>query len=320
MLYTQIHKDERILIEFLFNVQNKSISEIAKLTNRNKSTISREIKRNSNESYEALSAQLKRNNRQWHKHSMYLLKYQEFTNIFVKKYDKRYFGIENTYMFIKNNYKEKIKIPSLRQVFNWVKSNRWKIRRSDRLRRYYKRGGKRTNGIFSKFNNKLVLPIWVRPKDIDLRQEKGHWEADLIVGKKANGFDNLLTFTERKTRYGFIARVKTKNPMKINSIIYKIIKQNKLDVKSITIDNGIEFQKIGILATWVKCKVYFCEPYASYQRGSNENFNGMVRRMWKKQTDFSQITDQEIQFIQDKINTMPRKLLNWNSSYQAFQY
>ncbi|MDE7433744.1 MAG: helix-turn-helix domain-containing protein [Mycoplasmoidaceae bacterium] len=64
MLYTQIHKDERILIEFLFNVQNKSISEIAKLTNRNKSTISREIKRNSNESYEALSAQLKRNNRQ----------------------------------------------------------------------------------------------------------------------------------------------------------------------------------------------------------------------------------------------------------------
>ena len=74
MLYTQIHKDERILIEFLFNVQNKSISEIAKLTNRNKSTISREIKRNSNESYEALSAQLKRNNRQWHKHSMYLLK------------------------------------------------------------------------------------------------------------------------------------------------------------------------------------------------------------------------------------------------------
>jgi IS30 family transposase len=92
-----------------------------------------------------------------------------------------------------------------------------------------------------------------------------------------------------------------------------------LEVKSITIDNGLEFQKIGILAGWLKCKIYYCEPYASYQRGSNENFNGLVRRMWKKQTDFTLIPDETIKFIQDKINNMPRKILNWKSSYQEFQ-
>lgn len=105
---------------------------------------------------------------------MYLLKCKEFADIFVHKYDKRYFGIENTHKYIKEKYINKFKIPSLRQVFYWVKSNRWKIKRSDRLRQYYKHGGKRTNGIFSKFTHKLVLPIWVRPKHIDLREEIGH--------------------------------------------------------------------------------------------------------------------------------------------------
>jgi IS30 family transposase len=81
-----------------------------------------------------------------------------------------------------------------------------------------------------------------------LRIDYGHWEADLIIGRRANGFDNLLTFTERKSRIGFIARVKTKNPFKVNATIYKLIKDNNLEVKSITIDNGLEFQKIGILA------------------------------------------------------------------------
>jgi IS30 family transposase len=78
--------------------------------------------------------------------------------------------------------------------------------------------------------------------------EYGHWEADLIIGHRQNGFDNLLTFTERKTRLLYATRVKSKNPMKINSVIYKLIKNNNLLVKSITIDNGLEFEKIGILA------------------------------------------------------------------------
>jgi IS30 family transposase len=88
-------------------------------------------------------------------------------------------------------------------------------------------------------------------------------------------------------------------------------------VKSITIDNGLEFEKIGILAAWVKCDIYFCEPYASFQRGSNEHENGLIRREWKKGTDFSLVTDAQIEFIQQRINNMPRKMFNWKSSYQV---
>lgn len=248
---------------------------------------------------------------------MYLDKYNEFTNLFCKFFNKYYHGIEITINKIKS-MNLNIKIPSVQQVYNWIKSRRWVIKPSDKLRHYYRKGKRRNIGIFSKFKDKLVLPIWTRPKYIDNRSEFGHWETDLIIGKQSNNFDNLLTFTERSTRMNFIVRVKSKNSMKINSIIYKLIKENNLIVKSITIDNGIEFEKIGLLAHWVKCFVYFCEPYASYQRGSNENVNGLINRIWKKGTDFSLVTDNEINMIQNTINNMPRKMFNFSSSNEIY--
>lgn len=314
MLYTQISKDERKIIDYLYNQQQKSISFIAKELNRSKSTISREIKRNSTENgYVFDIADEKYIKRQYHKHMMHTLKYEEFNNLFIKWYDKYFHGIEVTYQKIKQLY-PKIKIPSCRQVFNWINDSRWIIKRNNRLRQYYKKGGKRTSGIFSKFNNKRVMPIWVRPKYIDKRLEYGHWEIDFVIGNKSSGFDNLLTLTERLTRETYITRVKTKNPMKCNSEIYKLVRSNNLLVKTITCDNGIEFEKIGLLANWLDIKVYYCEPYASYQRGSNEHANGLIRRLYKKGTNFNLITDEEIKKLQDNINNMPRKIFAWLSS------
>ena len=80
---------------------------------------------------------------------------------------------------------------------------------------------------------------------------------------------DILFNQERKTRMVFIEKIKTKDPMKLNSKVYQLIKRNNLYVKSIAIDNVIEFSKIGLPAKWIKCHVYFCEPYTSYQRGMN---------------------------------------------------
>ena len=124
----------------------------------------------------------------------------------------------------------------------------------------------------------------------------------LIIGKREHGYENLITFQERKTRMVFIEKIKTKDPMKLNSKVYQLIKRNNLYVKSITIDNGIEFSKIDLLAKWIKCHVYFCEPYTSYQRGYNEHVNGIIRRFWKKRTDFSQLSCSDILDTQNKIN------------------
>lgn len=319
MTYKHILNEEREIIAHLFNVQKLSISKIANQLNRHKSTISREIKRNeSNGFYEPNLAHKKYLNRKWHSHSFYLTKYNNFSELFKERYDKRYSSVEISLFKMKQD-KLLDSYPSIRQIYNWIRSNRWIIKRSDKLRIYCK-NRKRKIGIFSKFKNNYVLPIWTRSKSVDLRNEYGHWEIDLIIGKKSNGFANILTMVERKTRIGYIAKVYSKNPMKINSEIYKIIKENNLIVKTITMDNGIEFSKIGLLAKWIKCKVYYCEPYASYQRGSNENFNGLIRRWYKKGFDFTLLSDKDIRETQNKINNMPRKILGYKSSFEVNQY
>lgn len=314
MKYKQLLNEERFLIDQLFNVEKRSITEISNLLKRNKSTISRELKRNTFDgSYNFFKAQQKATQRSWHNHSMYLLKYEKFLNKFKTVYNKRTCGIKATCQIIKSKI-------SWRQVFNWIKSNRWVIKRSDRLRRYYKKGGKRTSGVFAKFKNKYLIPIWARPKNIDLREDFGHWEADLIVGKKSHGFENILTLIERKTRFVLMTKVKSKNGFIINGAFSQLIKKYHLKVKSITIDNGIEFAKIGILGAQIGCKIYLCDPYASYQRGSNEHVNGIIRRFWKKGTDFSVLKPAEINSVQNLINKMPRELFNWKSSLDQYSF
>ena len=130
---------------------------------------------------------------------------------------------------------------------------------------------------------------------------------------------DILFNQERKTRMVFIEKIKTKDPMKLNSKVYQLIKRNNLYVKSIAIDNVIEFSKIGLLAKWIKCRVYFCEPYTSYQRGSNEHVNGIIRRFWKKRTDFSQLSCSNIWDTENKINKIPREIFNWKSSLDLFK-
>ncbi|MDJ1645705.1 hypothetical protein QLQ80_01200 [Mycoplasma sp. M5725] len=92
-----------------------------------------------------------------------------------------------------------------------------------------------------------VLPIWTRLKKVDLREKYGYWKADLVFEKKATGYKNVLTLTERKTRVGFAAFVTSKSSYESSSKLKEIITNYNLVVKSITIDNGIEFEKAGIL-------------------------------------------------------------------------
>ena len=315
-VYKQLTKNERFFIDHCFNVERLSIRTIAQMLGKNPSTISREIKRNSiNSIYFNETANVKKTNRSWHKHAFYLMKYKEFTKLFIRYYDKRYSGVEVTMHKIQS-MNLNIKMPSTRQVFRWIKSNRWKIQHKDRLRLYYYKGRKRKVGVFTKIKSSYVIPIWMRPKSIDLRLEDGHYEGDLIIGKKQNGYQNIVTLNNRKTRKLYATFIRTKNPWIVNEAFRKMIKENNLEVKTLTLDNGIEFERIGLLAKQMHFKVYQCDPYASFQRGSNEHLNGMIRRSWKKGTDFNLVSDQELQDAINAINNMPRKNFNWLSANQ----
>ena len=157
----KLSHNEHFLIDILFNQERKSISEIAKILQRSKSTISFELKRNTFDGYyNHKTAQAKTIERRWHNHSMYLLKYKEYTKEFTKIFDKRCSGIKTTfYKLLINTLK-----PNWWQICNWIKSNCWSVKRKDLLRKTCVKGVKRSKGIFSKFTNSFVIPIWARPK------------------------------------------------------------------------------------------------------------------------------------------------------------
>ncbi|WPL37909.1 IS30 family transposase [Malacoplasma iowae] len=205
--YKHLTKEERCLIYFLWNKEKYSMNKIAKILNKNKSTISRELKRNTSSTgiYYSSSAHKKYIRRKSNCHMFFMLKY--FTDLFIQKFNPKSHGVEATIFWIKENY-PLVKVPSARQVFRWINSKIWKIQRRDCLRRKYVKGKRRKIGIFSKIDGKYCIPYSLRPEKINNRKEFGHWEADLIVSKRQSGYYHLLTLVERKTRLAIIRKIK----------------------------------------------------------------------------------------------------------------
>lgn len=162
--------------------------------------------------------------------------------------------------------------------------------------------------------------------DISDRVEFGHWEIDCVVGKREGKSTCLMTLVERKTRYGISILIPKKNKKCIVNALKKIkTKFGKYfyDIfKSITADNGCEFKDAKgmslALKNGKKVKIYFAHAYHSWERGSNENYNRMIRRYFPKGTDFTKITNSSLQDVIHKINHYPRKQFKFNTSSYKF--
>ncbi|WP_223211701.1 IS30 family transposase [Mycoplasmopsis maculosa] len=324
MNYIKIDYKIRNIIDIYLNIENKTISKISKMLNISRKSLWNEIKINSNYwGYNANSAQEKHDNREkWKNHFKFINNmnlYNEYSIQFKKKYNKNTFSIELTHLYIKNNFD--FKTPSLKTIYNWINSNFWVIKKKDILRKDYKKGGKRLKAPahIKLVGTRWIRPFWARPREINERSTFGHWEIDLIVGKQKAGHSHILSFVERFSRYGILVKVPNKNPWKINLIVFNIIKKLRLNVKSITCDNGFEFSSLFILAYKLKIYIYRADPYASQQRGTNENFNGYVRRFFKKKTDFNLVSDEEIFNVQHNINNIPRKIHGYLSASEVYE-
>ena len=165
-----------------------------------------------------------------------------------------------------------------------------------------------------------------RPNNILSRQEFGHWELDTIIGKREKG-QTLLVFTERKTRYELIFRSPNKTALStincLNSIEKALGKDFKKVFRTITVDNGTEFSKYEHMEAsnydGLRTKIYYCHPFASGERGSNEKNNQMIRRKIPKGIRIETITDAEIKATAEWINNYPRALFNYSTSNELLQ-
>lgn len=171
-----------------------------------------------------------------------------------------------------------------------------------------------------KLHKKLdKISIHTRPEAINKRETIGHWEGDLVIGKYHK--TQMLTLQERKSRFVILEKLPSKkaSPVtaKICEIGNKLKEGGRIPFLSLTLDNGSEFSEFKKLQEDIEIDVYFCDPYASWQKGGIENANGIIRRTIPKRSDFNKYSDQDINDLMWNMNTTPRKCLGYKTPYEV---
>lgn len=156
-----------------------------------------------------------------------------------------------------------------------------------------------------------------RPPEVEYRIKVGDWEGDLVVGAPGTGY--LLTLVERVTRFALIARVDTKEAAEVSAAVIRLLGGVGVICTSITFDNGKEFAFHTHISNVLLTDVYFARPYHSWERGTNENTNGLIRRLHPKGSSFAAIGKEELQRIEMFLNDRPKKCLGWRTPREVMQ-
>jgi IS30 family transposase len=161
-----------------------------------------------------------------------------------------------------------------------------------------------------------AISIEQRPAIVDTRRRVGDWELDTVIGRHHR--QALVTLVERKSRIMLTAKVLRKTAEQVNRAVIQLLKPLRRWVHTITVDNGKEFTDHQTLAKALHARVYFAHPFASWERGLNENTNGLIRQYFPKKHDFTRITQTQIEQVMDKLNNRPRKCLGFKTPNQVF--
>lgn len=156
-----------------------------------------------------------------------------------------------------------------------------------------------------------------RPEIVNLKQRLGDWEIDTIIGKQHK--QAIVTLVERISKKTLIGQVGSKQAGFVRDQVIRLLSSLKSYVLSITADNGSEFSQHEYIAAELETHVYFAHPYHSWERGLNENTNGLIRQYIPKSRDFDELTDGDIIDIQEKLNNRPRKSLGYATPNEVFE-
>lgn len=159
--------------------------------------------------------------------------------------------------------------------------------------------------------------IHERPSEAELRSEIGHWEIDTLLGKQ--GKNCLVTLVDRKSRFLLAGRTVNKSAAAINDTLNTLLSTLATrNLKSITSDRGSEFSRHAEITNKHSVEFYFSDPYSPWQRGTNENTNGLIREYLPKRKNINDYLDHFIEEFVDKLNFRPRKCLGWKTPYEVF--
>lgn len=341
--YRHLKKEDKIKIESLINQKDEegkrlfNNTYIANYLGVRKSTISRELRNRRKEkmyirtgktktmSYTAEYAQENANFKRGLSKGEYKLRKNKKLAKFIEdkiKIDKWAPDVIVGYMKTHNYFEldgfESISTPT---IYNAIRYHIIDVKLEDTRRMKYKQEYEYHKNDLSE--SKAEYSINNRPEEIDKRLYFGHFELDTVIGTNKGKHECLMTLTERKTRFEIIFKLKGKTSKEVVNKFNKMkefMKNNYNKIfKSITIDNGTEFSDFLNIIKDTKTKIYFCHPYCSGKKGTNERHNGIIRYFIPKGSLIENYSYKDINKIAEWMNNYPRKILNYKTSLEALQ-
>ncbi|MDP6771587.1 MAG: IS30 family transposase [Anaerolineales bacterium] len=305
--YTQLTPDQRSQIYALKKVL-ESQQAIADVIGVHQATISRELRRNKGKKgYRNKQAQKMRNKRRLLAATAYKMTPMLISTI-KSKLKKKWSPDQISGWLLRA---KSIRI-SHESIYQYI----WKNKRlGGNLFTYLRRQGKayqsRGSSQAGRGHIKNRVSISERPSIVDEKQRIGDWEIDLVIGKSHSGA--LVTIVDRATSFSVSKRIDSKAADIVTAATISLLTPYKEAVHTITADNGKEFAYHEQVTAALGAPVYFADPYSSWQRGLNENTNGLLRQWWPKGTDFKTISQQEVVHALADLNDRPRKKLNYKT-------
>ncbi len=310
--YSQLTQEQRYQI-YAFLKVNLSMSDIAKEIGVHKSTICRELKRNKGKKgYRPKQANIKACNRRSQAARFIKLTPELIARINeLIQYD---FSPEQVSGYLKRN--DNIKI-SHETIYKHLLADKVQ---GGTLYKHLRRFNKKYKKRYGAYDRRGQIPDRVsidhRPVIVDTKKRIGDWETDTIIGKNHKGV--VLTIVERKSKITLMRKLPSKHSDLIADAMVELLLPYRNRVHTITTDNGKEFSNHKNVAKRLGANIYFAHPYHSWERGLNENTNGLIRQYFSKKFNFDKITDTKVQFVMNRLNNRPRKLLDFATPNEVF--
>lgn len=327
---------DRLIIEHLYNKQNKSYKEIGIELGKDRTTIYREVKRglvelqNRDLSTRIDIGQLEKDKSSENKGSSLKISNDYDLSGFIEEKIKDKYSPEVIGEEIRSNDKFKINL-HWKTICNYIDKGILLITREDLTYGNYRSIKKeKKEDSPSRKRLKEGRMISDRPKEIETREDLGHWEMDLVEGRKNDGGKVLLVLTERASRKEIIELLPNKTQNSVIKVLDRIerrtgVKNFREKFKTIKTDNGSEFLNYeGIEKSYIgsnkkRTKQYFANAYSSWQRGSNENQNKLIRRFLKKGSSFKDLTRASVKKIERWMNNYPRKMFGFRNPNDIYE-
>ena len=312
MHYKQLTENERYQI-YIMKKAGHHQESIALALDRNPSTISRELHRNKGlKGYRPVQAQHFSDSRRQGAHIQ--CKVNDEVRVWIIKLLRQELSPQQVVDYLRREKRLSLHHETVYRLVYADKAEGGDLYQHLRIvskpyrKRYghYDRRGKIKNRI----------SIEARPLIVESRTRVGDWEGDTIIGKGRQSA--LLTLVERKTLYTVIARLTGKRADLLAETAVRVMRPLADRLHTLTLDNGVELAQHEQIARELHADIYFAHPYASWERGINENTNGLIRQYFPKDTDFSQVSDADIAHVMERLNNRPRKSRGCRSPNELF--